>query len=102
MRRVYFIFFCRKYFFNTFALKTYFSLALILGLITTVSVPSVIKNMFYLGSLDFANLSQFYKHAFTHTELVVQLIFSTSIIFGFFVLSSSVRELFSHKDADVV
>jgi len=81
MKRVHLIFFCRKYFFNMLSLKIYFSIALVIGLISRVSVVDVLSNMFRAGGMDMGSISYFSKYALMHTEITVQAILVLATLF---------------------
>ena len=92
MRRVRLIFFCKKYLLNSLAAKVYFSALLLWALISTVSIGSVFKNMVSIG-ISVSNTTNFYKYAFMNTELVVQAVTISSVVFISLLVLDSVKRL---------
>jgi hypothetical protein len=90
MRRIYVIFFCKKYFFNRLAFKTYLSVLLLWGLLSTVSVMNVFHNMMDSG-VGFGRTSHFYKYAFMHTDLIVQIVTVSVLVFSSLLLIDTLR-----------
>ena len=90
MRKVYFIFFCKRYFLNSLALKIYFSIVLLWGVFSTISVGNVFNNMMDSG-IGFGRTMYFYKYAFMHTELIVQSVVVLTLIFVSLLLIDSLR-----------
>lgn len=94
MRRIYLISFFRKCF-SIAAIKVYSAVVLFFGLYINVSVADVFKNSLKFGSLEttMINLFNFYKQAFVHTELDVQIISVLLIALASFILIDSIKKL---------
>jgi hypothetical protein len=90
MRRIYLISYCRKAS-TIFALKIYFAILLIIGLLYNVSILSVFNNLVIVGGSGVGELSHFSGSAFMNTELTVQAIFVLTLLFAIFVMVNSVR-----------
>jgi len=96
MRRIYFIFFCKRYFFNPIALKVYFSALLLWGLLSTVSVMNVFNNMMDSG-MSVGRTSSFYKYAFMHTNLIVQVVIISALIFVSLLLVDTLKGVTANR-----
>jgi len=98
MRRVYFIFYCRKAI-GKFALKIYLILLLLWGLFHNISFVSVFRNTKSIA-VDVGSVSSFYKYAFIHTEFVVQTISVAIIAILAFTLGNNLKGLLYKEQQD--
>ena len=82
MRRVYFVYYAKRVL-SPLAIKFYLGAVILGGILSTVSVTSVFRNI--PSFTDFGALSYFSKYAFMHTELTVQVLLVGGLAFSLFV-----------------